>query len=269
MSAVVLRRFCDHCGVYREPHETRWAGPSHAAVAVCTSCGGALRKEEQRVTVPIAKALFKAFGYPLSPVIAVSTVLAALASAFISFVPLIGGLLSATIVVAYLFLILRASAEGRDDLASDAEVAGRLLLWLEPLVRYLLTWLVAFSGAGLALFALGWPAGAPVVLALTALGAFYLPAGLIVSAHREGCLGALNPVPAVRIIARIPGPYFLTLGFLLVALVLGACVVYLTALLLGGVPILGGLALRVFGLYAPVVMARQLGVLVHEHREEL
>jgi hypothetical protein len=92
---------------------------------------------------------------------------------------------------------------------------------------------------------------------------------LIVSAHREGCLGPLNPVPAVRIIARIPGPYLLTLGFLLVALVLGFAVVYLTALLVGGIPIVGALALRVFGLYAPVVMARQLGVLVYEHREEL
>lgn len=269
MSSVELRRFCEHCGVYREAQETRWSGPAHAAVAVCATCGGALRKEVQRVTVPITQALLRAFVYPFAPAIAVSTLLAALASAFVSFVPLIGGLLSATVVVAYLFLVLRASAEGRDDLASDTEVAGSVVLWLEPLVRYLLTWVVAFSGAGLAFFALGWPASAPVIVVLAALGALYLPAGMIVTAHREGCLGALNPVPAVRIIARIPGPYLLTLGFLLVALVLGYAVVYLTALTLGQVPILGGLALRVFGLYAPVVMARQLGVLVHEHSEEL
>lgn len=224
MSEVVLRRFCDHCQLYREPHEIRMAGPAHAAVAVCVACGGALRKEAQRVTTSLSTALARAYAYPFMLAIGLSTVGCALVSAFVSFVPLVGGMLSATIVVAFVFLVLRSSAEGRDDLASDEEVAGRLVLWLEPLFRYLLTWLV---------------------------------------------VGPLNPVPALRIIARIPGPYFLTLAFLLATLLLGAGAYYVARLAVGGIPLLGPLVVRVIGLYAPVVMARQLGVLVHEHREEL
>jgi hypothetical protein len=269
VTGVVERLFCDNCQTYRDPHQIRLVGPPPSAVPACQSCGGVLHRERQRLTVPLTEALAKAYLYPAKPVIALSTAGAALVSAFVGFVPLVGGLLSTSIVVGFVFLVLRASAEGRDDLAVDTEIATHLSLWLAPLVRYVLTWLVAFSGALAALWFLGWPAGAPLAVALGVLGLVYLPAGMIVAAHREGCLGPLNPVPPIQVIARIPGPYFLTLAFLGVTAVVGGALVWGAARVLFGVPLVGGLLVRAVGLVPLVVMARQLGVLVDEHREEL
>ncbi|MFO0571527.1 MAG: hypothetical protein U0263_38215 [Polyangiaceae bacterium] len=269
MTALVLRRFCERCGAYREPHQIRMVGPQASAVPMCATCGGALRTEHQRQAAPFGSELARAFVFPFLPAIALSTIGAAVGSAIVSFVPLIGNPLSSTIIVAFFFLVVRATAEGRDDLASDTEIAGNVWLWFSPLIRYFLTLLVAFTPALAALVFLGWTASAPLVLALALLGLLYLPAGIIVAAHNEGCIAPLNPVPAVQIIFRIPGAYFLTLVFLLLAATLGGAVVYGASLVLGSIPILGALVLRVIGLYAPVVMGRQLGLLMREHGEEL
>jgi len=266
---VVLRRFCEQCQAYREPHEIKQVGPERVRLSACAICGGVLRTEQQRIARPLTASLLRAYAYPALPAIAVSTVVAALTSAFAAYVPLIGGLLSATIVIAFVFLVLRASAEGRDDLAIDTEVAERLSEWFAPLIRYLLTWLVSFSGALVALFVLGPPAGPLVAFGLGLVGLLYLPAGLIVAAHGDGCLSPINPVPAVRIIGRIPGPYAVALGFLLLTSLVGFGLLAIVQRLIGGIALVGPLVLRVLGLATLVVMARQLGVLVHEHREEL
>ncbi|MBK7581704.1 MAG: hypothetical protein IPI67_16030 [Myxococcales bacterium] len=269
MSTGIVQLFCEHCQVYRAPHETRLAGPAQAAIAVCASCGGALRKEAQRVTRPLSAELLRAFVYPARPAVAFSLAVTALVSGFLRFVPLIGGLLSATLVIGYIFMVLRASAEGRDDLAVDTDIAGGLSVWMGPLVRYLLTFLVAFAPALAVLIGMGWAAGAPLVIAAAALGVLYLPAGMIIAAHGDGCLSPLYPVPAVQLIFRIPLPYLITLAFLCLSLATGAALTWVVARLLGEVPVLGGLLIRSVGLLGPVVMARQLGVLVHEHGEEL
>lgn len=269
MSSVVLRRFCEQCSAYREPHQTRSVGPERSPLVVCGSCGGVLRTEAQRIAEPLPRALVRAHLYPFAPAIAVSIAVTGLVSAFAAYVPLIGGLLSATIAIGFVFLVLRASAEGRDDLAVDTEIAESLVDWFAPLVRYLLTWVVCFAPAGFALFALGWPAGAAPAAVLGVLGLGYFPAGIIVAAHGGGCVGPLNPVPGVQLIARIPGAYFMTFAFLVLTLVLGFGVVAVAQRLFGGIPFLGPALVRVLGLVAPVIMARQLGILVHEHRELL
>jgi hypothetical protein len=238
-------------------------------MVVCGTCGGALRTEEQRVAQPLPRALVRAHLYPFAPAIAVSIVVTGLVSAFAAYVPLIGALLSATIAIGFVFLVLRASAEGRDDLAMDTEVAESAADWFAPLIRYLLTWLVSFAAAGFALLLLGWPTGALPAAVLGILGLVYFPAGIIVAAHGGGCLGPLNPVPGVQLIARIPGAYFMTLAFLVLTLALGYGVVAVAQRLFGGIPFLGPALVRVLGLVAPVIMARQLGILVHEHRELL
>lgn len=273
MTALVLRRFCERCGAYREPHQIRMVGPQASAVPMCATCGGALRTEHQRQAAPFGSELARAFVFPFQVVVAIPAVAIAIFVTLAGFVPFLGGWLSTAfggiLNVSFVFLVVRATAEGRDDLASDTEIAGNVWLWFSPLIRYFLTLLVAFTPALAALVFLGWTASAPLVLALALLGLLYLPAGIIVAAHNEGCIAPLNPVPAVQIIFRIPGAYFLTLVFLLLAATLGGAVVYGASLVLGSIPILGALVLRVIGLYAPVVMGRQLGLLMREHGEEL
>jgi hypothetical protein len=62
----------------------------------------------------------------------------------------------------------------------------------------------------------------------------------------------------------------LTLGFLLLSVVLAVAVGYV-ARAIGNlpIPVLSSLVARLLSLYAPMVMARQLGLLLREHGEEL
>jgi len=246
------------------------AGPPQSAIAVCAVCGDGLRAEQQRVAASLTAELTRAFVYPFKPAVLLTLGIVALVTIFVQFVPLLGNPLSAAIVLGTFFLILRSTAEGRDDLASDVDISGNIWLWFSPLIRYLLTLVVAYLPAVAVLIFLGWPAGAPFVVVLALLGTVYVPAGMIVAGHDVGCLGPVNAVPAVRIIGRIPGPYFLTLGFLILSLVAGAVVMFgAQSLSKLAIPILPTIVARVLGLYAPAVMARQLGLLVREHGEEL
>jgi hypothetical protein len=270
MVEVVIRRYCDRCQAYRDGPQTRNAGPPQAPIPVCAACGGGLRVEQQRIAQPLTSALLGAFAFPFKPAVAAAVAGVALVSYFVQLIPLFGNALAATTILTSVFLALRGTAEGRDDLASEMEISESFMLWFSPLIRYLLTLGVAYGPPIAALFILGWPAGAAVVIALAALGTFYLPAGMIVAAHQEGCLGPLNPIPGARIIARIPGPYLLTLGFLLLSLLVGAVLGYVAHLVASiPVPVVTALCARAINLFAPLVMARQLGLLVREHGEEL
>ena len=76
-----------------------------------------------------------------------------------------------------------------------------------------------------------------------------------------------NPAAGFAFIARIPGPYFLTLGFLAIAAALGGGM--LAAATRIEVPIVGIVARSIASLYAPIVAMRMLGLLMEEHAEEL
>jgi hypothetical protein len=270
MADVVVRRFCDRCQAYRDGPSTRNAGPPQSPILVCAVCGGALTAEQQRVAQPLTSALLGAFVFPFKPVVFGAVVGVALVSYVVQLIPLFGNALAATTILTTVFLALRGTAEGRDDLASEMELSDSFWLWFSPLIRYLLTLVVAYGPPIAALIILGWPAGAPIVIGLAALGTLYLPAGMIVAAHQEGCLGPLNPIPGARIIARIPGPYGLTLGFLLLSVVAGALLAYVAHWVAAiPVPIVTALIARLINLIAPLIMARQLGLLVREHGEEL
>jgi hypothetical protein len=240
-------------------------------VASCAVCGGALHGEKQRVAPDLAPEMARAYGYPFTPAAAIAIVATFVLCTFVSFVPLVGGALSVSIMVAFFFLVLRATAEGQEGLASDFELDQNIWLWFSPLARYLLTLLVAFAPAALGYVAFGPPLGAIVAIGGAVLGVVYLPAGMIVAAHAEGCFGPLNPTPAIRIIGRIPGPYFLTLGFMIVSALVGAALGYVAKLLGGAIaaPLVPALIARALGFYAPTVMARQLGILMREHSESL
>lgn len=270
MSELLVRRFCERCQAYRDGPSVRLLGSPAHPIAACAVCGEALRAEQQRVTRPLSAELTRAFLFPFSPVVLAGLAGVVVVSWLASFVPLFGGMLSAAVVLGSVFLVIRSSAEGRDDMSSDVELSSSFWSWMSPLARYLATFLVAYAPALVALFVLGRSSGVPVAIGAAVLGTLYLPAGMIVAAHQEGCLGALNPTPGVQIIFRIPGPYFLTLGFLLLSMVVGAATTWVAGKIAAiPVPVLTSLAARLIGLYAPVVMARQLGVLMYEHGEEL
>jgi hypothetical protein len=264
MPETLVRNWCERCQTYREGAQIRQV----AGVGSCASCGSALRREVQRVTRPLFFELLRSFVFPVgSLAVAATWVLASLSSSFAAFLPLIGGLLSLTIVLSYLFAIIRVTSLGHDDFGSVSFDALHVTEWFHPLIRYVLTLLVAFLPALITLVVLG-AAGAIASYAVALLGLVYLPAGLVVAARAEGCLAPLNPIPSLQLIARIPAAYLLTL--LALSLAAGAGVgISLVERSVVGSSFLLALVGRVFELYAPSVMARMLGVMVREHAEVL
>jgi hypothetical protein len=243
-------------------HQARQASPRAQPSPVQTS-----RPLSSRVARPLASLYAGAFTYPLRPVTLLWTAAVILVTSFVQYVPVVGGLLAGGITVGYLFAVLRASANGADQVTLEAGDVGFVAGWAAPLVRLTLACAVAFGPALIALAALGLPDGAVVIYGLGALGLLYLPAAIIAAAMAEGFLAGASPLPPVALIARIPGPYALTLVFLSLAAIAGG-----VALKLGDVvdvPFVGELVRRVLGLYSALVMARVLGLLVCEQREAL
>jgi hypothetical protein len=197
----------------------------------------------------------------------------AIAAAIAGLVPFVGWLIVLCIEVGFLFAVLRTAAAGGEDIEASAEELNSIFDWLGPLVRYLLAVLTAFFPAVIAWFALGGgPESELVAGGLAIAGVLYLPAAIIVAAHGVGCLGAVNPVPAVALIGRIPKPYAITVAMLAAALVAGVgmhLAVPKIVKALSILPILPGLIGKSLLLYAPMVSMRMLGLLVHEHGEEL
>lgn len=264
MTESLVRHWCEHCRAYREGAGIRPV----AGLASCVNCGAALRRESQRVSPPLFLELLRSFVFPVgSLAVAATWVIASLLTSFTAFVPLIGGLLSSTIVLSYLFAIIRFTSLGHDDFGSVSFDALHVTEWFHPLIRYLLTLFVAFLPAITTFVVLG-PAGAVVIYAVAFVGLLYLPAGLVVAARAEGCLGPLNPLPSLQLIARIPGAYVLTLLALVVAAGVAAGITSVERAVVGSSFLLA-LVGRVLELYAPSVMARMLGVMVREHAEEL
>ncbi|MFT3767098.1 MAG: hypothetical protein QM820_16500 [Minicystis sp.] len=163
---------------------------------------------------------------------------------------------------------MRATSEGHEEW-NEAPVQGRTLTeWLAPLLKYAGVVLVAAAPAIVVLLATDLP---PLAVLVAIPGLIYLPAGLIAASFPGGCLGPLNPLPALALIARIPAHYALTLGFLAVALVLGSGFAFVGQYLImrDPVPFLAGIVGTFLRLLGPVAMARMLGLLVREHAEEL
>ena len=68
-------------------------------------------------------------------------------------------------------------------------------------------------------------------------------------------------------IARIPGPYFLTVVFIAIASGVGGAMMTGAASI--DVPVVSMIARSVAALYGPLVAMRMLGLLMEEHAEEL
>lgn len=261
---VTLR--CPTCEALREGAQVKPIRAGSAEMKTCAKCGALLVAERSRVVQPIAKVLARAALYPFRPLtLAISTgvLVVAFGASFLPF----GALIAGGVRFGWLFSVLRAASKGAEDPAIDpTEIAPSVFLWIGPFVRSSFALAVAFGPALIAYGVLG-DAGVIPAVALALLGSVYLPAALILAAHNTGWLAPLNPLPALKLIAKIPGSYATACALLFVlAMASGASVAAARAL---DVPILSGMASAVLGFLPLVGAARMLGVLVHECREEL
>lgn len=265
MDPEILAYRCASCDRFLEPSEMRLVGRDRSEMRMCAACGGAVSVERSRVVRPIGILLAKALLYITRPTtLAISGAVFA-ASVVAGFVPFVGRFLSAGIHWGWVFAVLRSAAAGADDPEIEpTDIDSSIRSWTLPGFRYTGATLIAF---GPAILALVLDAGGLVVGALGLVGALYLPSALIVAAHNSGSFAAMNPVPAVKLIARIPGPYATACALLVaLGLVVGATSALARAL---AIPVVSWLAESAVFFFASVGGARMLGVLVHECREEL
>lgn len=257
--------WCASCSRSLASDQVRLVPAGASVLRACPDCGGAVQAEISRTVEPFTKTLVGAFLWPIRPPVVYWTLGVAVACAVVGFFPLVGPVLAFMGQLGFAFLVIRRTGQGSEALESD--VSGDAFDWLRPVLRYIAALIVSF-GPGLTVLTFGGPSLAVVGLVLLGAGTLYLPAAVVVAAHSISA--TLNPLPGLGLIRRIPGPYFLTVLFLVVALSTHGLVriaVHEISSELG--PFVAVFAAPVLGMYPSIVCARMLGLLVREHAEEL
>lgn len=259
---LIARYWCGACQKYLEGSDRRVVRAGTGELVACGTCGGVGVPEASRVVRPFGIQLLQSVRYPFRPTtLAIAAVVYAVsvATSFFSYS------LSSAIQLAWIFAILRSTAMGKDDVEIDvADVPSGPFGWLRPYVRYALTFAVAFAPA-IIVSAIFGGTFSPLVGALALLGSLYLPAGIVIAAHNDDWLSPLWPLPALRFIARIPGPYAMTCGFLMGTMVVGGGL----ALALADASVLIRALAGFWNFLMAMITGRALGILVREHGEEL
>lgn len=267
-------RWCGRCRVEHPAEACRLSALAGEAVRLCPTCGMITREIVHTERAALWAVYLGALRYPLQQEGAPTLLALAVGAWLLGFVPIVGGLLAMGAVLGYLFLVVRQTGAGRDALPQAADFTGFGDL-IAPAVRFLLAGLVALAPLAWASVRAGALGGSWALVALAGLWAMaWMPAATAVAAHQDGCLGALNPVPVVQVIARIPADYART-----VAALVPLCLLTLAVEAAGQgivravpVPVLSTvlrLVASAAGLYGPLVMARVLGLLLRERAEEL
>lgn len=253
---------CLRCARDLLPADVKRVRAGAGEICVCPLCGDHLRVESSRVVKPLGRELASAFLYPCRPY----PLAFSLGVTLVAFAPG-GGLLAAGVRVGWLLAVLRAASVGSEDVEVDVtDVGPSIASWIMPAVRVLLAALVAMLPAIVLQLLLGKHA-ALVVGAAGLAGLLYFPAALIVVSQSDSVLAALNPAPAIALVTRIPGGYFLACALLLVlAGISGVANVVASAV---DIAVLGFVLRACVGFLPLVAAARLLGILVYEHREEL
>lgn len=265
-------QFCPRCACERPRGACRPTRLGEETVLLCPVCGLVTREVARATSQPLLAVYAGALRYPFQPDAAIALGALAIASWVLSFVPFIGGLMAGGVVVGYLFSIVRVTAMGKDDLPQATDFEGISDI-ARPMVRVLIAAAVAFGPLILGFGYTHGTAALPLVVLLGGAWAVaYLPGAMAVASFQDGCLGAANPIPVVEMVRRVPGPYALTVGVLAGALVAAVGVRVALVAAIPSIPLVSTvvrIAVGAASLVIPVMMARVLGLMLRECREEL
>jgi hypothetical protein len=260
-------RLCEACG------QEKMFGRTD--VVICTPCGGMAAPFE---APPAAEAtgavatLEGAFAYPLRReglwVIGGGTVFFAAAD-LLSRLPLVGvvvAIFATGILTAYMFRVIGASADGRDELPDWPEFHNVVDDVLMPIARVIALWVVSFGPAVLLLI----HAGPVPAIAAAVAGLVYFPMGLLAIAMRNTVVAA-SPHVVVPAIGRVAGDYLVTIFLFGLVVVIGFLAQGALGSLGGGllVGLLVGLVAKAASLYLLFVQMRLLGLLYFRRRRDL
>ncbi len=239
---------------------------------LCGACGGVTRAVTVTEREPLLGVYLRSWRYVATFDGWIALVALSIGGWILSFIPLVGGMASAGVKLAYLFSVIRATARGGDDLPHAADFVD----WsdvIRPTVRSLMACVVAFAPLVVALAgAADSRAMAPLVVAAALWALAYLPGAMIAASLHDGCFGGANPFPVIELMRRIPRDYALTTAVLLAVAVASLACTAAFAMVRIPVPVVStvvNLLLGAVALAGPLTMARILGLLLRERADEL
>jgi hypothetical protein len=273
-AAATSLRYCRRCEADHPSSECRAVPAGSGTLLVCPTCGMVTGEVVRRVERPLWAELVDALAWPAKGDNVATWLALGLGVALFSRIPLVGALLSLGSLWSYLFVVIRHGARGEEG----APAAADFQTWWD-LALPLMQGLTAMAIPALPLVAALFTSG-PAQVALTVFGALWaialLPAAIASTAYGGSFARALNPLPMIALVSRIPRDYARTVA-MLAALTLGwACAMAvgfgLLGVLRGPLPVLAlplGFVLDAAMVYFPLAMARVVAVLLRERAEEL
>lgn len=267
-------RYCRRCEADHPADACRPVVAGAGTLYVCPTCGMVTGEVLRRVARPLSDELADAVRWPAKGDNRVTWLALGLGVVLFSKVPLAGGLMSAGALWSYAFVVIQRGSRGEEDAPAAADFQS----WWDLAIP-LLQGVTAMVIPALPLVAALFADGALRVL-LMALGGLWavaaLPAALASTAYGGSFARALDPLPMVALVSRIPRDYARTVA-VLGALALGWLgskwlAAGLVGLLMGPLPVPAmalGFALDAAMIYFPLAMARVVAVLLRERADEL
>lgn len=269
--------WCPRCAAEHPADRAKPFKLGMESVLLCPACGMVTRPVRSTVERPMGEVLVEALGYLKQPHAAVALVALSAGQWLFGHVPLVGGLISLSLVWGYVFAVVQRSMAGKSDLppAVDFEHWVDLFppLWRGlfaaiPGVAPLVIALVNASSMGPALTALS-------VAAAVAWAAFWTPGAIANAALCDGALQAANPVTVVAVATRLGRDYLAVAGVVAGLSLAAAAVTAALRLALSvplALPIVGSVVSIVLGavsLAFGVTIGRVVGLAFYERRHAL
>lgn len=268
-------RYCRRCEAERPSSECRKVTAGAGELLVCPACGMVTREVERKEERPFVPQLMEAALWPAKGDNRITWGALGIGVVLISKLPVVGGILSAGALWSYLFVVIRRGARGEEDAPAMADFTN----WWSLIVPLLQSAAALFFPLLPAVLSAVYLDGVLQALALlvSAAWAIALSPAAIASVAFEGSFArAVNPLPMIALVTRIPGAYSTTVGFLATLSFAWFAATwfanYITAALMFPLPVVA-IPLRMLAeavlVFFPLAMSRVVAVMLREHAEEL
>jgi len=273
-SAVTSLRYCRRCEADYPESACRVVAAGSGKLLVCPACGMVTGEVVRRVERPLWAELVEALKWPAKGDNVATWLALGIGVAVFARVPMVGGLLSLGALWSYLFVVVQRGARGEEHAPAAADFQSWWDLAL-PVLQGVTALAIPSLPLVAALFASG-----PLQVVLLVLGGLWavalLPAAVASTAYGGSFGRALNPLPMIALVSRIPRDYALTVAMLGALTLAWLCAKGITLGLVGvlgrPLPVLAfplGFAAEAAMVYFPLAMARVTAVLLRERAEEL
>ncbi len=268
-------RYCRRCEAERPSSECRSVTAGSGTLLVCPACGMVTREVVTQVERPFMDQLTAAVRWPALGDNRITWAALGIGVVLFSKVPVVGGLLSSGALWSYLFVVIQRGSRGEEDAPAMADFVNWWSL-LVPLLQGVAAMFIPLLPMVLSVVYLS---GAVQLLALlvSALWAVALAPAAIASVAFEGSfVRAVNPMPMVALVTRIPREYATTVG-VLALLTFGWFASWWFAVRVSGaltsVLWAAGKTLQMFAdavlVFFPLAMARVVAVMLRERADVL